>query len=154
METIDKAIKERLLKNKPNLSDSSIKTYISLLKNLYYKMYKAGSGFDIDKFEDVKGIKQILKDKPPSVRKTYLASLISLLGKKSHIIPDLTDLMNDDAEKAKEEDIKQTKNEKQKMNTITKEEIENIYNELLKHTQRILKINKNTELNKQDYNIW
>ncbi len=38
METIYNVIIERLLKNKPNISDSTAKTYCSLLWSLFYKM--------------------------------------------------------------------------------------------------------------------
>ena len=142
IKNIDETIKERLLKNKPSLSDGSIKTYISILKNMFYKLHSPGTKFNLEAFEDYKAILNLLKDKESRLRKTYLAAIITLLGKHSHIIPNLSSVMYKDANVAKEEDSNQTKNEKQKENSVTRLEIETHFNNLLDKTKKILKIHK------------
>ncbi len=54
IEIIDNIIKVQLLKNKPNLSPNSVRTYISILKNMIYKLHQPGTKFNLKAFEDYK----------------------------------------------------------------------------------------------------
>ena len=129
MENIDKKINDIILKNKPKLSSSSIKTYISILKNLYYNINKPGSKFNPDFFEDSKTILEYLKDKPSQNRKTILAAIITFNGNNNNNNNKFRNLMNDDADNTHNEDIKQKKNDKQKENWVSNDDIKNKYNE-------------------------
>jgi hypothetical protein len=62
-------IKELIIKNKPNISKSSITTYLSILKNLYINVFKDDK-FDLDKFDNADKILSSLKDLEPNKRKT------------------------------------------------------------------------------------
>lgn len=73
---------ENIIKNnKPNISASTIKTYISLLRSLYYKKHKRGSEINLDWFNDQDEVIELLNDKAPSSRKTTYAALIALTEK-------------------------------------------------------------------------
>jgi hypothetical protein len=154
MENIDKKINDIILKNKPKLSSSSIKTYISILKNLYYNINKPGSKFNPDFFEDSKTILEYLKDKPSQNRKTILAAIITFNGNNNNNNNKFRNLMNDDADNTHNEDIKQKKNDKQKENWVSNDDIKNKYNELNIKLNKILKIKKDDELTTYEYQLF
>lgn len=68
-------------KNKPDISASTLRTYMSLLRSLYYKNHEKGSEMDLDWFDDQDAIIEAMKDKPPSSRKTTFAALIAITAK-------------------------------------------------------------------------
>ena len=120
---IDNIIKEHLKKNKPDISDSSVKTYVSIIKNLFYKMNTPGTKFEPSFFENFKTVSNFLKQYEPKNRKTYLAAIISFLGPKNPVKNDYSICMYKDADIAKEDDQQQKKNDKQKENSISKDEL-------------------------------
>ena len=154
MENIDKKINDIILKNKPKLSSSSVKTYISILKNLYYNINEPGTKFNPGFFEDSKKILNYLKDKEPQNRKTTLAAIITFNGSDNKFNNDFRDLMNNDADDAHNEIIKQKKTDKQKENWISENDIKNKYNELNIKLNKILKIKKDEELTPYEYQLF
>ena len=77
-ENIENQIKEK----RPNLSASSLKTYVSILFNLHKKLNPDND--DINFFDKDEEILEHLKDKPPSSRKTVLSALFVLTGKAEY----------------------------------------------------------------------
>jgi hypothetical protein len=154
MENIDKKINDIILKNKPKLSSGSVKTYISILKNLYYNINEPGTKFNPEFFEDSKKILEYLKDKPSQNRKTILAAIITFNGNDNKNNENFRDLMNDDADEAHNEDLKQKKNDKQKENWVSEDDIKNKYNELNIKLNKILKIKKDEELTPYEYQLF
>lgn len=71
-------MEELLKKNKPSISSSSLKTYMSLLKSLYYKKHDKKTEINLDWFNNQDEIIELLKDKAASSRKTTYASLIAI----------------------------------------------------------------------------
>ena len=61
-------LKDYIHSKRPNLSNSSVITYTSILKNLYRKVF--GIDVDFHKFDDAQCILHYLKDVPPNRRKT------------------------------------------------------------------------------------
>lgn len=137
-------IEERIKSNKPNISASSIKTYRSLLKNLYYKHHDKETKMNCDWFDEQDTILDILKDKPPSTRKTYLASL-------------LTVSKNNDKYKALiSKDIKETNEfNKTQKKTATQEENWKDFSQIKEivdsHYEKIKSLLKSKELSKEEY---
>ena len=76
-------IKELIIKNKPNISKSSVTTYLSILKNLYINVFKDDK-FDLKNFENADKILHCLKDLEPNKRKTILASLVVITDNKKY----------------------------------------------------------------------
>ena len=71
-------LQEKIKENRPNLSSSSVKTYISILSNLYKKLNGDGN---IEWFErENNEILKYLDDKNDQTRKTTLSSLFILTG--------------------------------------------------------------------------
>ena len=68
------AIIETVKENRPNLSAGSIKTYKSVLKNVYDRCYD-DKDYTFDKFDDSKRMLSHLKEIPFNKRKTVLAGL-------------------------------------------------------------------------------
>ena len=65
-------LKEYIHSKRPNLSNSSLITYASILKNLYLKVF--GNEVNFQKFDDVEPILHFLKDMPPNKRKTIFSA--------------------------------------------------------------------------------
>lgn len=143
-------IKEELKTLRPNLSDGSLKTYTSILKNLHKKVFE---NKDVEKsdFDDTTRILDFLKNVPVNKRKTILSALVVLTGKDEY-----RNFMLEDISDYNEEIQKQEKTETQRNNWITTDEIKTIF-DVLEHDAKILfkKTNKtpNDLISIQDYVI-
>lgn len=120
---------EEIKKNKPTISESSLKTYISILKNLF-KKYNKDEQFNIKWFtyenERIKDLEEV----KPNIKKTLLSALIA-------ITPDTHNkkykkLMMEEALKVQHENLKQEKTETQINNWISQEDLLNKFNEMKK----------------------
>jgi len=144
-------IKDILIKNRPNLTASTIKTYISLLNNIYKKVNLKGD-LNIDFFiKNYIPILNYLNNENLNSRKTILAAIVSLLG--SHDIVNIyRDRMMNDIEVKKNIDEDQLMNDKQKENILDQEEIKSVYNYYY-NKYKSLPVKKNIfdKLNKEDY---
>lgn len=88
-----------LKEKRPNLSDGSLRTYKSILTNIYRRCYPEDEEIKISKLNDDKCIIDHLKDVPYSRRKTTLAALVVLTGNKTYTKLMLQDI---DSYKAKQ----------------------------------------------------
>ena len=70
-------IQATLLKNRPNLSNSSVRTYASTLKNLYKKVFPQ-SDIIMSKYNDTEAFLKHLRSIPPNQSKTALSALFVL----------------------------------------------------------------------------
>lgn len=115
-------IEEKIKLNRPNLSKSSLKTYISILTNLYKRIWDLnGDDYDIKNFDKVNDILDELKKIEPRKRKTILSALVIITDKK-----DYRDLMLEDIKEYNKEEGKQEKSDKQKENWIDKKSIDTL----------------------------
>lgn len=132
-------IRETIKKNRSSLSDSSIKTYTSIVSNLYKYMKKTQ---DVDGCVEYfskhpKDVLKYLEDKDGSKRKTMLASLV-VLTEKHPAVELYRKQMLDDAHKHNDKEKDQEKSESQKENWISQEELKEIYAELDKDNRPLL----------------
>lgn len=114
-----------ILKDKrPNLHQKSIKTYVSLLKNIMKNM-------EYNNLEDLnknpKKVIEFLKEKYDNINglKTRLSALYVITQNKDYHSDMMTNI-----QKYNEETNTQTKNDKQKENWLSTEEIQKIYDDL------------------------
>ena len=126
---LSEAIKEK----RPKLSDNSLKTYKSILTNIYRKCYPDDDEIDLKKFDDTKCILNHLKDIPFNKRKTTLASLVVITGNKEY-----TKLMKEDIEKYNDEQVLQKKDGKFE-NMISIDEVEKVLREHEKEAKHLYK---------------
>jgi len=126
-------IKELIIKNKPNISKSSVTTYLSILKNLYINVFKDDK-FDLDNFDKADKILTALKDLEPNKRKTILASLVVITDNKKY-----RDQMLKDIEVYKSNESKQIKSDKQTDSWLDTSEIDDIYNIMEKVVKHLYK---------------
>lgn len=109
--------------NRPNLSDSSIKTYVNCLKNLFSSVFPKDD-FDFKLFfKEYKKVLEYLKDIKFNVRKTILSALTVICQDKETPLKAYRTQMIEDATKynAMEKEHKMT--ETQKENWMTWKEI-------------------------------
>ena len=126
-------IQEKVMENKPAISPSSVKTYTSILSNLYKHVY-GDDDYNMKKFNDTKTIINYLHDYEPKRRKTILAALVVLTDNKIY-----RDHMLSDIESAKIESHQQEKTEKQKANFIDGNVIGKIMEKLKKRANVLYK---------------
>ena len=117
-------LKEELKKLRPNLSDGSIKTYSSILRNLHKKVFE-NQEIEKSNFNESKKVLDHLKDMPPNKRKTILSALVVLTDKDEY-----RNVMNGDVSDYNEEIQKQEKSETQRENWIETDEIREVFNRL------------------------
>jgi len=115
---------DTLKEKRPNLHAKSVKTYVSLLKNIMKNMNYENVD-DLDK--NPENVIEFLKEKYESINgiKTRLSALFVITNNKAYH----TDMMTN-IEKYNTETNKQEKNEKQKENWMTSEQIETIYDNM------------------------
>lgn len=127
-------IKKAIIMARPHLSNQSISTYMSILKNLYINVFGDVSDINLDKFNDTKKILDHLKSLEPNKRKTVLSALVILTDKK-----DYRDQMLNDIQSYNEEQHKQEKNEKQNESWVDSSDIKNIIDHISKEIKYIYK---------------
>jgi len=125
-------ITEAIKQNKPTISESSIKTYISILKNLF-KKYGKEEEFNIKWFTNENDRIKDLEEVKPNIKKTLLSALIA-------ITPDAHNkkykkLMMEEALKVQQDNLKQEKTETQATNWISQEDLLNKFNEMKKEVK-------------------
>lgn len=118
-------IKQVLKEKRPNLSDSSLTTYQSILKNLYKKIWKDEDEIDLDKFDNSEKVLHFLKDVEPSKRKTILSALVVLTGNEAY-----RKYMVSDIEKYTQLIKTQQKSPAQEANWVTMDEVRGKFKEL------------------------
>ena len=123
-----------ILKKRPNISNSSLKTYESILRNLYYKIFGKADEPDLSKFEDSNKIIKFLKELEPRKRKTVLSALVIITDDDKY-----RELMLDDIKEYNKEEAKQKKTAVQKENWIENDELINIYKILKKNAELLYK---------------
>ena len=114
-------IKKCLKNNRSHLSESSLNTYTSTLKNLFYKVY-GNEQFDINKFNDPKIILKYLEKVEPNKRKSILSSLYVLTLNK-----DFQNKMMSDISSYNENIKMELKDPKQEQYWISKDELDEVY---------------------------
>jgi hypothetical protein len=137
---IEKALKE----NRPNITKSSLKTYESILRNLYKKVFNT-EDISIKDFNDSKKIINYLKELPSNKRKTILSALVVITDNK-----DYRELMLDDIKEYNKEEAKQKKTENQEDNWVEKDYLDNLYNNLTKDAKVIYQKQKLSSSDYQD----
>jgi hypothetical protein len=120
-------------KNRPHLNANSIKTYKSILKNIYDKCFD-DKEYKFENFDKDEAILSHLDEMPFNKRKTVLASLSVLTGNKKYNTQMLKDI-----HQFNENEMKQEKTEQQKENMISSEEVEKIFDDLDQHAKVCLK---------------
>lgn len=126
-------VKNYVKSKKPSLSNSSITTYSSILKNLYKNVFGDGD-IDMEKFSQTDKVLEYLKNVPPNKRKTILSSLVIITDKKAY-----RDLMLEDVRDYNKEIHKQEKTEEQKESWVNTNQVRDILNELKTNTDLLYK---------------
>jgi hypothetical protein len=120
MQDLKKEIADKITANRPKLSASSLKTYVSILSNIYKAM--KGDG-DVDWFsKNIKEILEYMDTKNDATKKTSLSALYVLTGKQEYKEV-MTTVMNAVNQKYKE----QKKTPKQEDNWMSQEEVKAVY---------------------------
>lgn len=134
-----------LLKEKrPNISKSSLKTYESILRNLYFKVFNSDE-IDVKKFDESDKIIKHLKNLPPNKRKTILSALVVITDNKEY-----RELMLDDIKEYNKEEAKQTKTKTQEDNWVDKDELDKLNSVLWKNAKLLYQKEKLTPTDYQD----
>lgn len=136
-------IKDELKKLRPNLSEGSLKTYTSILKNLHKKVFE-NKEIEKSDFDECRKILDYLKDIPCSKRKTTLSALVVLTDKNEY-----RETMNEDVSNYNKEIQKQEKSDTQRENWITSDEIREVFDRLENDAKILFKKSNRTNADMQ-----
>jgi hypothetical protein len=133
-------LKKVIINNRPKITESSVKTYVSMISNLYKKIHGKEKDFDYNYFlKNPDEVIEHLKNKPSKNRKTILSSLVVICGDDNKkACQKYRELMMEDAIKTNKENEKQKKTEKQADNWISYDEVKEVYNNLKKEVSPLL----------------
>lgn len=141
-ETIINYIKEK----RPNISNSSLKTYESILRNLYDKIGFETKNYQMEKFDkESDKVLKYLKDLPSNKRKTILSALVVITDNKAY-----RELMLDDIKEYNKEEAKQSKTDSQKENWVEKNDMTNLVKSLRNTANLLYKKDKLTNSDLQE----
>jgi hypothetical protein len=127
-------IKEYISNKRNTLSDSSVNTYASILKNLYKRVFE-NTEYDLDLFDsEYKRVLEFLKDMPPNRRKTILSALVIITNRKEY-----REVMMEDVKDYNKQIDKQEMTETQKENWIQGGEITSMYDTLRRDAELLFK---------------
>jgi len=115
------------------LSPSSLKTYTSILKSLYKKVF-GDEKINEERFGETDKIISYLKDLEPNKRKTILSALVVVTDNKKY-----RDLMLEDIQKYKTEISKQEKTDEQKENWVDGDELNKTFDACKKEADLLYK---------------
>lgn len=140
---------ELLKKNRPNLSTSSMKTYISAI-NTISNGIKTELTEPEHIIEHYKHILEYLEQFKPNVRKTRIAAIVSIIDDKNKehsekldkVLDELKSQMYKDAEIIKKNDRDQKLSESQESNYITWKEVLDIYKNLKEKALPLMKLKR------------
>lgn len=133
-------IYDQVRKNRPNISDTSVRFYVSTIANLYKQMRnKLTVDDDIHTFfcNNPNEVIDFLKDKTPSRRKTVMASLVVFCDNEDAKKKYREVMMKDDKTSKMIAD-RQEATPKQKENWISQDELHSIYKKLEKDARPFL----------------
>lgn len=147
-------IRDKILENRPNLSQSSIKTYMSNIAKTSKDI-----GKELNTTDDIisyhKEILDNLMTYRPNIRKTKLSAFIVALDEKEKTPKETIDIIDDlrkqlyfDADETEKNEVKQKLTKSQEENFITWEEVMKIYENLRTEAEPLFKLSK---LNKKQF---
>jgi len=116
-----KDLKSFIKDKRPQLGDSSVTTYNSILKNLYKKVFGDGT-IEPKRFEETDKIIKFLEDLPCNKRKTILSALVIITDDKKY-----RDLMLNDIKDYSHEIGKQEKTDTQRENWVGGADIHSLW---------------------------
>ena len=127
-------LKEAIKKARPTLSDSSITTYNSILKNLYMKVFES-KDVKLSDFENSDKILKYLEHLEPNKRKTVLSALVVIAKDakpyRSVMLTDIKDYNKDVSS--------QVKTDEQQEHWIQKEQLDAVFQALKKEADFLYK---------------
>lgn len=126
-------IKAILKEKRPNLSDSSINTYNSIIKNLYKKVFEKDT-IDLHDFNNTEKVLTYLQDMPSNKRKTILSAITVLTDNENY-----RNQMNRDVSQYNADISKQEMTDTQRENWVEPDEIERLLNKFEAESKIIYK---------------
>jgi hypothetical protein len=126
---------EYIKEAKPEISESSCKTYNSLLRSIYKNVFGDTKNIDMRNFGKADKITEWLSAKPFNVRKTYLAALVAIEPEQKKY----KEMMLGDINEYNREVNKQELTTKLENSAITQEEIDGILAKLKASAEHIWK---------------
>ena len=128
-------LRELIIKNRPHLKETTVKTYFSILKSLYKKVYPNDKDIDISKFNNTENfITYLIENYKPSVRKSYLSGLVVITENDKY-----REQMMEDVETTNKELETHEMNQKQIDNHITNTEVNGLIQSLKNEVKLIYK---------------
>ena len=138
---MDEELLNLLKEKRPNISNSSLKTYESILRNLYIKVFGKIYGdekLDIKLFNTEQDkILKFLQNIEYNRRKTVLSALVVITDKYEY-----RNLMLDDIKEYNKNEAKQAKTDAQKENWVTGDDIERKFKTFF-HNAKLLYMKEN-----------
>lgn len=141
-------ISVRFRENKPSISESSIKTYTSLIRSLYVKKFGKEVNFNFDWFDNHEDVLDLVSQQVLSTQQTMLCALLALTPAVEIYKEYLHTIKNTIINQSN----LQQKNKKQEDNWLTFDAVKNIYESLYSENKDLLKTKPPLQLNTQQWN--
>jgi len=129
-------LKEIIMLNRPNVSRTTVATYLSVLKNLYYSAHEPTDKIDVKWFHDQDAVLEAVEKHPLRTRKTYLSAVLVINnGRFSNKI---IEQVAEDREAIKEMDDSNEKSEKQEDNWMDYDDVKEVWNKSYNRVKHLL----------------
>lgn len=129
-------LKEIIMLNRPNVSRTTVATYLSVLKNLYYSAHEPTDKIDVKWFRDQDAVLKAVESHPVRTRKTYLSAVLVINNGRFN--NKILEKVAEDNENIKQIDSSNEKTETQQDNWMDYDDVKEVWNKSYNRVKHLL----------------
>lgn len=129
-------LKEIILRNRPTLSRTTISTYLSVLKNLFYSAHDPTEKINVDWFRDQDAVLKAVDGHTPRSRKTYLSAVLVINNGRFN--NKILEKVAEDREITRKMDESNEKTDKQLEAWMDYEDVKQVWNDAYGRVKHLL----------------
>lgn len=129
-------LKEIIMLNRPNITRTTVATYLSVLKSLYYSVHEPTEKIDVKWFRDQNAVLKAVDNLPIRSRKTFLSAVLVINNGRFN--DKILEKVAEDNESIREIDGSNEKSEKQEDNWMDYDAVKEVWNKSYSRVKHLL----------------
>ena len=129
-------LKEIIMLNRPNITRTTVATYLSVLKSLYYSVHEPTEKIDVKWFRDQEAVLKAVDNLPIRSRKTFLSAVLVINNGRFN--DKILEKVAEDNESIREIDGSNEKSEKQEDNWMDYDAVKEVWNKSYSRVKHLL----------------
>jgi integrase len=129
-------LKEIIMRNRPTVARTTVATYLSVLKNLFYSVHDPTEKINVDWFRDQDAVLKAVESHPVRSRKTYLSAVLVINNGRFN--DKILEKVAEDRETTKKMDSSNEKTPKQAEAWMDYDEVKEVWNQSYGRVKHLL----------------